>query len=94
MTDDWRWFWAGESGRDHILRDEVEGLHARLSSASAQTSRLSSQLANLTGSIESRLNALSLAFDAYWNWGTSARSWRRSASPQPSAATSCRRSRL
>ncbi|HEU5483593.1 MAG TPA: hypothetical protein VFU98_01700 [Microlunatus sp.] len=68
-TDDWQWFWAGESGRDSILRDEVEGLHARLSSASASTSRLSSQLANLSGSIETRLNALSKAFDAYVELG-------------------------
>jgi hypothetical protein len=43
MTDDWQWFWAGEGGRDRILRDEVEGLHAQLSSASSQTHRLSSQ---------------------------------------------------
>ena len=69
MTDDWQWFWAGEGGRDRILRDEVEGLHARLSSASSQTHRLSSQLATLTGSIESRLNALSAAFDAYVELG-------------------------
>ncbi|HEY5784234.1 MAG TPA: hypothetical protein VIT65_05620 [Microlunatus sp.] len=69
MTDDWQWFWAGEGGRDRILRDEVEGLHARLSSASSQTHRLSSQLATLSGSIESRLNALSAAFDAYVELG-------------------------
>ena len=69
MTDDWQWFWAGEGGRDRILRDEVEGLHAQLSSASSQTHRLSSQLATLSGSIESRLNALSAAFDAYVELG-------------------------
>ena len=69
MTDDWQWFWAGEGGRDRILRDEVEGLHAQLSSASSQTHRLSSQLASLSGSIETRLNALSEAFDAYVELG-------------------------
>jgi hypothetical protein len=69
MTDDWQWFWAGEGGRDRILRDEVEGLHAQLSSATSQTHRLSSQLANLSGSIETRLNALSEAFDAYVELG-------------------------
>ena len=69
MTDDWQWFWAGEGGRDRILRDQVEGLHAQLSSASSQTHRLSSQLATLSGSIESRLNALSAAFDAYVELG-------------------------
>ena len=62
-------FWAGEGGRDRILRDEVEGLHAQLSSASSQTHRLSSQLATLSGSIETRLNALSAAFDAYVELG-------------------------
>jgi hypothetical protein len=69
MTDDWQWFWAGEGGRDRILRDQVEGLHAQLSSASSQTHRLSSQLATLSGSIETRLNALSEAFDAYVELG-------------------------
>ncbi len=69
MTDDWQWFWAGEGGRDRILRDQVEGLHAQLSSASSQTHRLSSQLATLSGSIETRLNALSAAFDAYVELG-------------------------
>jgi hypothetical protein len=69
MTDDWQWFLAGEGGRDRILRDEVEGLHARLSSASSQTHRLSSQLAALSGSLETRLNALSAAFDAYVELG-------------------------
>ncbi len=69
MTDDWQWFWAGEGGRDRILRDEVEGLHAQLSSASSQTHRLSSQLATLSGSLETRLTALSEAFDAYVELG-------------------------
>ena len=69
MTDDWQWFWANEQGRDRILRDEVQGLHARLASADSQTRRLSSQLTNLSGSLESRLDALSRAFDAYVELG-------------------------
>jgi hypothetical protein len=69
VSDEWQWFWASESGRDRLLRDEVEGLHARLSSASSQSRRLSSQLAALSGSIESRLDALSAAFDAYVELG-------------------------
>lgn len=69
MTDDWQWFWANEQGRDRILRDEVEGLNARLASADSQTRRLSSQLTSLSGSLESRLNALSRAFDAYVELG-------------------------
>lgn len=69
MSDDWQWFWAGEGTRDRILRDEIGGLQASLSSASARTHRLSSQLAMLSGSIESRLSALSRAFDAYVELG-------------------------
>ena len=69
MADDWDWFWAGETGRDRILRDEVEGLHASAARAHAQSSRLSSQLASLQGSLESRLTALSKAFDAYVELG-------------------------
>ena len=85
MTDDWQWFWAGISGRDRILRDEVEGLHARLSSASSQTHRLSSQLATLSGSIESRLNALSAAWRTSSS-ATSGRSWWRMRSRRPCVA--------
>lgn len=69
MPDDWSWFWAGESGRDNLLRDEIEGLQSRASAASAQSARLSSQLRTLQGSIESRLQALSTAFDAYVELG-------------------------
>ena len=28
MPDDWSWFWAGEGGRDRLLREELEGLQA------------------------------------------------------------------
>lgn len=68
-TDDLQWFLTSRGGRDRILRREVESLHASLSDASEQTTRLSSQLANLSGSIETRLNALSRAFDAYVELG-------------------------
>ena len=69
MADDWQWFWASEQGRDRILRDELEGLQASSALASARSARLNSQLTQLSGSIESRLSALSTAFDAYVELG-------------------------
>ncbi|SEQ84240.1 hypothetical protein [Microlunatus flavus] len=69
MPDDWSWFWAGENGRDNLLREEIEGLQSTAYAASAQSARLSSQLRTLQGSIESRLQALSTAFDAYVELG-------------------------
>ncbi len=69
MPDDWSWFWAGENGRARLLRDEVEGLQASAYASSAQSARLSSQLRTLQGSLESRLQALSTAFDAYVELG-------------------------
>ena len=69
MPDDWSWFWAGENGRDNLLRDEIEGLQSRAYAASQQSAQLSSQLRRLQGSIESRLQALSVAFDAYVELG-------------------------
>jgi len=69
MPDDWSWFWAGENGRDNLLRDELEGLQSRAFEASQQSARLSSQLRTLQGSLESRLQALSTAFDAYVELG-------------------------
>ncbi len=69
MPDDWSWFFAGEAGRTNLLRDELEGLQASASASSAQSARLSSQLRTLQGSIESRLQALSTAFDAYVELG-------------------------
>lgn len=69
MADDWQWFWASEQGRDRILRDELEGLQAQSALASARSARLNSQLTHLSGSIESRLSALSTAFDAYVELG-------------------------
>ncbi|GAA3549438.1 hypothetical protein GCM10022197_00320 [Microlunatus spumicola] len=69
MPDDWSWFWAGENGRDNLLRDELEGLQRSASASASQSARLSSQLRTLQGSIESRLQALSTAFDAYVELG-------------------------
>lgn len=69
MVDDVRWFWSGEYGRDKILREELEGLQYSAAAAQATSSRLSSQLATLQGSIDARLTALSGAFDAYVELG-------------------------
>ncbi len=69
MSDDVSWFWAGEYGRDQILRENIDDLHAQLSQSSRQSYRLSSQLAELSGSIDARLQALSIAFDAYVELG-------------------------
>ena len=68
MTD-WDWFFTSEAGRTNLLRSQVEGLAASSASANARSSRLSSQLAQLQGSLETRLNALSQAFDAYVELG-------------------------
>ncbi len=69
MTDDWGWFFTSEAGRTNLLRSQVDELAASSASAHARSSRLSSQLAQLQGSIESRLDALSEAFDAYVELG-------------------------
>ena len=69
MPDDWSWFWATEQRRDSMLRNEIEQLQSTSSSARAQAARLSSQLTTLQGSLESRLRALSTAFDAYVELG-------------------------
>ncbi len=66
---DWEWFFASEYGRDKMLRSEIEYLSSASASASAHNARLSSQLAQLQGSLESRLTALSAAFDAYVELG-------------------------
>lgn len=69
VPDDWDWFWANEYGRDRMLRDEVESLSYQASAASSRAARMQSQLAKLQGSLESRLNALSQAFDDYVELG-------------------------
>lgn len=52
-----------------MLREEIEGLQANASVAYRRSAQLSSQLANLQGSLDSRLTALSAAFDAYVELG-------------------------
>lgn len=69
VPDDWDWFWSSEYGRDRMLREEVETLSYQASAAASRASRMQSQLAKLQGSLESRLNALSKAFDAYVELG-------------------------
>lgn len=68
MTD-WEWFLSSEAGQHRILRGEIEGLQASASTARARSARLSSQLRQLQGSLETRLQALSAAFDAYVELG-------------------------
>ncbi|WP_375426106.1 hypothetical protein [uncultured Friedmanniella sp.] len=68
MTD-WNWLFASDYGRDKMLASEVDQLSAQAASARATNSRLSSQLASLEGSLDSRLSALSAAFDAYVELG-------------------------
>ncbi|GAA1717000.1 hypothetical protein [Propioniferax innocua] len=62
----WEWFWAGEHGRDRLLR---ETLDAEISHSAMRTSALTSRLNHLQGSVEKRLEALTLAFDAYVELG-------------------------
>lgn len=52
-----------------MLREEIEGLQASASVAYRQSAQLSSRLADLQGSLETRLTALSAAFDAYVELG-------------------------
>lgn len=66
---DWDWFLASDYGRDKILRTQVDELAYAASSAAARSARLSSQLASLQGSLDTRLSALSAAFDAYVELG-------------------------
>lgn len=66
---DWDWFFTSEAGRTNLLRSQVDELASVSASAHARSSRLSSQLAQLQGSLETRLDALSAAFDAYVELG-------------------------
>lgn len=66
MSDDWGWYFTSAERRTSILRDQLDAANA---AAAAQSSRLSSQLRTLQGSIETRLKALSAAFDAYVELG-------------------------
>jgi hypothetical protein len=66
MSSDWGWYFTSAERRTTMLRDELDAVSAI---ASSQNVRLSSQLRTLQGSIETRLNALSAAFDAYVELG-------------------------
>ncbi|SDE39990.1 hypothetical protein [Auraticoccus monumenti] len=68
-VDDLTWFFSSEYGRDRLLRDELESASAAAASAARNASRLRSQLAQVQGSMEARLSALSRAFDAYVELG-------------------------
>lgn len=63
---DGQWFWASEHGRDRLLRESVE---MAASSAARDSRRLRSRLAEVQGSLESRIDALTAAFDAYVELG-------------------------
>lgn len=69
MSSDWTWSFRSEYGRDVMLRDRLEELESESDAASNRASRLSSQLARVQGSLETRLTALSRAFDAYVELG-------------------------
>ncbi|MFX4270942.1 hypothetical protein ACQBAR_10030 [Propionibacteriaceae bacterium Y1685] len=67
--DDVTWMFSNEWSRDKQLRDEIENSYAAISRANAATSRVRSQLTRLQGSMESRLQRLTTAFDAYVELG-------------------------
>ncbi len=69
MTDGWSWTFGSDNYRTRVLRDRLAELEGTSATASARAARLSSQLAQLQGSLESRLTALSRAFDAYVELG-------------------------
>lgn len=69
MVDDTQWFWAGEYGRDRLLREGLENQAMALAAASRRhrrdTDRIRSELSSMRGSIEARLTALTNAFVAF-----------------------------
>ena len=69
MVNDSEWFWASEYGRDRLLREELEAQAGALAASRARqqrdTSKLRSELRNMQGSLEARLNALTNAFVAF-----------------------------
>lgn len=69
MPDNWEWVFASDRGRDDQLRDQISTLQELDSQSRHATARLSSQLSELQGSLDSRLSALSAAFDAYVELG-------------------------
>lgn len=69
MSDDWSWTFSSEYGRDRMLRDRLEDLEQVSASSRANESRLRATLQRTQGSLETRLTALSRAFDAYVELG-------------------------
>ena len=69
MVNNSEWFWASEYGRDRLLREELEAQAGALAASRARqqrdTSKLRSELRNMQGSLEARLNALTNAFVAF-----------------------------
>ncbi|NLE98124.1 MAG: hypothetical protein GX596_09070 [Propionibacterium sp.] len=64
--DGWKWYWSGDHSRGELLRDALENVQV---TQAAQTRRLTSRLSELQGSLQSKLDALSTAFDAYVELG-------------------------
>ncbi|WP_179251401.1 hypothetical protein [Enemella evansiae] len=70
MAGDWSgWLWTSEYGRDRMLRDEVDQASASAAAAHSRNARLRSELSQIRGSLEQRIEALSRAFDAYVELG-------------------------
>lgn len=64
--DGWSWNMLGEEGRTRALRDHLTSVDA---AHRASTRRLTSRLSDLQGNLDSRLRALTVAFDAYVELG-------------------------
>ncbi len=62
---DWDWFLPDDAGPSQRLRAQVAELAVPPASARPRISRLSSRLVKLPGPVETRLDALTVAFDAY-----------------------------
>ncbi len=66
---DWDWFFPNDAGRSQLLRAQVAELASAQASARPRGGRISSQLSGLEGPVEKRLEALTVAFDAYVELG-------------------------
>jgi hypothetical protein len=64
-TPAWTWGDYGQSKRIQALREDVSAMTSSLAQARSSTRRLQSELSKVTGSLEQRLNRLSVAFDAF-----------------------------
>jgi hypothetical protein len=64
-TPAWTWGDYGQSRRIQSLREDMSALNSSLAQARSSTRRLQSELSKVTGSLEQRLNRLSVAFDAF-----------------------------